>query len=533
MVTPEELARHVNEQTSRVYERVRWPEWWALRCSRRLPMEPWAQDLAAAKALRKILKTQTGEFDVEDVSPTLALLLTEDESRRVKLSVNAPRPSEPRPWVRMLLWALKKFRNRWLLRRLPKTWKRMTHCDLLLHTVVLAESVSPEGRLNDMFFPGVQQEAEGRGKKVFTLGFAPMLPTSARDWKRTGDWALLDEVIGLSELYAVRRKMSALELTIREWSGDIGDLKEAWLKARWLDDLQQPEFFESVAAAEWIGNFCRRRGVGVFLYSFERKTFEQAMLQAVHETSPQTRTCAYQNAALTNKHYHCWAYSNGCDLVPGLILTVGDVTTEILKKQGRYPEDRVRIGGALRQRSLLERQVLRRPLQNLLVLWAEGREQYEKFWDFLKQAWDETDLSRFHFRIRLHPAIPFEFPGGEKYAARYEVDPLSDVRQSIDWADSILYASTSLAIIAAASGIPVLSVRLHDYFDDDCIPPTGKMLHWRVEQPVGLAKALEALDAMYDEDFDELLAESRRFSERYFHRTSTESFLRAAGVLKS
>jgi hypothetical protein len=142
-------------------------------------------------------------------------------------------------------------------------------------------------------------------------------------------------------------------------------------------------------------------------------------------------------------------------------------------------------------------------------------------------------LGRYHFRIRLHPAIPFEFPGGEKYSARYEVDPLSDVRQSIDWADGILYASTSLAIIAAASGIPVLSVRLHDYFDDDCIPNTGKMLHWRVDQPAGLAKALEKIEGMYDEDFDELLAASRQFSARYFHRTSIESFLRAAGVLKS
>jgi hypothetical protein len=329
----------------------------------------------------------------------------------------------------------------------------------------------------------------------------------------------------------VAERVRALSRRIREWTGDIDDLPEAWLKARWMDDLQQSEFFESSSAAAWAGEFCRTRKVEVFLYSFERKTFEQAMLQAVHAESPSTRTCAYQNAALTNKHFHNWGYTDGADVVPGLIMTVGEITTSILTGPGRYDPDRVRIGGALRQRALLERQVLRRPVQNLLVIWAEGREQYEKFWSFLKQAWDESDLSRFHVRIRPHPAIAFDFPGGEKYAGRYEVDPLTDVRHSIDWADAILYASTSLAIIAAASGIPVLSIRLHDYFDDDCIPAGGRMLHWRIEKPGDLLRTLTAIDEMYDDDFDEYLAESKRFARRYFHRATTETFLQTAGVL--
>jgi hypothetical protein len=528
---PQELADHVNKMTSDAYARVRWPEWWALRCSRRLPMEPWAQDLAAARALRKVLE-QEGDLEVEEVSPTLPFLFTESERERIgfKDIPSLPRPGHVR---RLILWVLKKLRNRLLLWRLPKPWRRMDRCDLLLHTVVLPDSISPEGRLNDMFFPEVQETAERQGKKAFTLGFAPMLPARVRHWKRAGDWALLDEVIGLREAIVVARKTFALRRRIQKWSEPIGELPAAWLRARWLDDLQQSEFFDSIAAAQWVGEFCSSRRVGTFLYSFERKTFEQAMLQAVHWESPGTQTCAYQNAALTNKHYHCWAYTNGADLVPGLILTVGDVTTDILRTRGRYPHERVRIGGALRQRTLLEREVLRRPFQNLLVIWAEGREQYEKFWSFLRKSWDQTDLSRFHFRIRLHPAIPFEFPDGEKYSARYEIDQLIDIRQSIDWADGILYASTSLAIIASASGIPVLSVRLPDYFDDDCIPPIGEMLHWRVGQPAGLVKVLEEIEAMYDEDFEARLKGSKQFAQSYFHRTTTEAFLRAAGVLTS
>lgn len=494
-------------------------------------MDAWAQDLAAAFVLRRLLRG-AGQFEVEGVSPAMPLLLTEEESARVRF-IDLGAPSASSPVARMILWVLKKLRNRLLLRRLPKSWREMQRCDLFLHTVVLADSISPEGRLNDMFFPGVQDEAVGRGKKAFTLGFAPALPSSARAWKRTGDWAILDEVIGIGEFRSVARAVFSLRRIVREWNEDIDGIPAAWLRTRWLEDLAQPEYCESVAAAEWAGAFCRSRNVGVFMYSFERKTFEQAMLQSVLRESPSTRTCAYQNAALTNKHYHCWAYSNGADLVPETILTVGDVTTEILKTQGRYSGERVRIGGALRQRSLLERQVLRRPIQNVLVIWAEGREQYEKFWKFLREAWDQTDLSRFHIRVRLHPAIPFEFPEGEKYASRYEVDPLGDVRHSIDWADAIVYASTSLAIIAAASGIPVLSARLPDYFDDDCIPGGHQMLHWRVEKPADLLKTLDELDAMYDEDFDECLAGSKEFARRYFHRTSTDAFLRAAGVLQS
>jgi hypothetical protein len=170
--------------------------------------------------------------------------------------------------------------------------------------------------------------------------------------------------------------------------------------------------------------------------------------------------------------------------------------------------------------------VLRKPIQNLLVLLAEGREQYEKFWSFLKQAWEQTDLSRFALRVRPHPAIPFDFPGCEAIP-RFEVDPLTDIRHSIDWADCILYASTSLAIVAAGSGIPVISVRLPGYFEDDCLPADREMLHWRVDRPADLKALLEQIEELYDEDFDERLSESVRFQQRYFTPATPENFLEA------
>lgn len=427
----------------------------------------------------------------------------------------------------MFLWFLKRLRNRIILWRLPKPWVGQKRCDLLIHTVILPESVTTEGKLNDMFFPGVQDCAEAEGKAVLTLGFAPSLAWSAGRWARKGCWGLFDEVFGVREVREVIRSLDRMNQLIEAWHDDIAGIPAEWLKARWMDDLQQSEFFDSVAAASWVSAFCAERNVRSYLYSFERKTFEQAILKSVHASSPKTETCGYQNAAVTNKHYHFWSYSGGKDVVPSRILTVGDVTTAILSGEGAYPKDRIRIGGALRQRSLMERKALRRPVQNLLVLWAESREQYDKFWKFLRQAWDESDLKRFHFRIRLHPAIPYDFPDGEQYAGRYEVDPLDDIRQSIDWADAILYASTSLAIVAVGSGIPVLSIRLPDCFDDDCIPRDGKLLHWRVEKPGELGKTLDVIEALYDEDFEELLGRSQEFGRRYFHRATPESFLQS------
>lgn len=378
-----------------------------------------------------------------------------------------------------------------------------------------------------MFFPGVQDCAQAGGKKVLTLGFAPRLAWSAGRWVRQGNWALFDEVFGIQEIKCVFHSLIRMKRLIETWHDDIAGISAVWLTTRWMDDLQQSEFFDSVAAASWVGAFCEERNVGYYLYSFERKTFEQAILKAVHDRSPSTKTCGYQNAAVTNKHYHFWSYSGGKDVIPSRILTVGDVTTAILTGEGSYPKERIRIGGALRQRSLMERKALRRPVQNLLVLWAESREQYEKFWKFLRQEWDESDLSRFHFRIRLHPAIPYDFPDGELYPGRYEVDPLDDIRQSIDWADAILYASTSLAIVAVGSGIPVVSIRLPDCFDDDCIPRDGRLLHWRVEKPGELKKTLDVIEALYDEDFEELLGRSQQFGRRYFQPATPQSFLRS------
>ncbi len=528
VVDPHELARHVNDLTSRVYAAMSWPEWWALRSSRRLAMEPWSKDLAAARILRQLLE-EGRTLEVEEASPTLPLLLRSEEKTRIQLEKETALPAS-RPWRAFLLWLLKRVRNRIILWRLPKVWKHEQRFDLLIHTVVLPENVTSGGKLNDMFFPGVQDCAESRRKKALTVGFAPALPWAARKWRRTGNWVLLDEVLRLREIKAVFLALRRTRRRIGAWQEDIAGIPAAWLKARWMDDLQQPEFFDSIAAAGWFGSFCREKSVGCYLYSFERKTFEQAILQAIQERSPATETCGYQNAAVTNKHYHFWSYSAGKDVIPNHILTVGQVTTEILTRDGAYPKERVRISGALRQRSLMERKVLRRPLKDLLVLWAESRDQYEKFWKFLRQAWDGPGLDRYFFRIRLHPAIAFDFPDGEKYADRYRVDSLDDIRQSIDWADAILYASTSLAIVAVGSGIPIISIRLPDCFDDDCVPRDSRLLHWRVEKPCDLEKTLQRIEGLYDEDFVELLSCSQEFGRRYFQPATAAGFLQSLGA---
>ena len=487
-------------------------------------MEPWSKDLTAARVLRQLLK-EGQALEVEGASPTLPLLLSSEERARIWLREETVLPAS-KPWRAFWLWLLKRVRNRMILWRLPKPWKREPSFDLLIHTVVLPKNITPEGKLNDMFFPGIQDCAESRRKKTLTLGFAPALSWAALKWTRTGNWVLLDEVLRFRDIKAVFRSLCRTRRLINAWQEDIAGIPAAWLKSRWSDDLQQPEFFDSIAAAGWVGNFCREKNVGCYLYSFERKTFEQAILQEIHEQSAATETCGYQNAAVTNKHYHFWSYSAGKDVIPDRILTVGHVTTEILTREGSYPKERVRITGALRQRSLMERKVLRRPVQDLLVLWAESREQYEKFWKFLRQAWDGTGLDRYFFRIRLHPAISFDFPEGEKYAGRYRVDSLDDIRQSIDWADAILYASTSLAIVAVGSGIPVISIRLPDCFDDDCIPRDGRLLHWRVEKPGDLGKTLQRIEDLHDEDFVELLGRSQDFGRGYFLPATPESFLK-------
>ena len=73
---------------------------------------------------------------------------------------------------------------------------------------------------------------------------------------------------------------------------------------------------------------------------------------ALRKNSPATKIIAYQHASISLRHTNFFLAKEESRFtpMPDVIITMGEVTRDILKNKGNFPEHLLRVGCALRQR---------------------------------------------------------------------------------------------------------------------------------------------------------------------------------------
>jgi hypothetical protein len=273
----------------------------------------------------------------------------------------------------------------------------------------------------------------------------------------------------------------------------------------------------------------RRLPISRCLYPYENRSWEKMLTLGFRSGSPATRLVGYQHASVTLSHTN-FILGNGESKVlplPDVIATTGPVVTRWLEKEGNYPPGMFRTTCALRQSKGDDHPFPRRRperLSKLLVVLATSIAEYVNTLVFLERAL--AGAQGYQLRIRPHPTISLD--------SALELAPIASndffapstgtLDEALQWADVVLYASSTVGMEAVALGIPAIHLDLGDFLDTD--PMFGwSELKWAVRDPARLIDAIRSIEAIPSDRFAELQREGQAYVRDYLSPV-TESGLR-------
>jgi hypothetical protein len=268
----------------------------------------------------------------------------------------------------------------------------------------------------------------------------------------------------------------------------------------------------------YAGRGLARAGVDRVIYPYENRAFEKMLVTGLREAAAPPRLVGYNHASITASHlnFRLGAAEAKAMPLPDVILTLGPVVTEWLESEGQYPAGLLRSGCALRQHRTAARPVRRdrRPLRDVLVTLATSLREYARTLALLEQALPPG--APYRVRVRPHPTL--RLADGLAAAALprtdfFEVDD-KPLEESLDTADVVLYASSTVGLEAVARGIPAVYLDLHDFLETDPMPGWTE-LKWTVCRPDELVPTLQAIAALPDSALRERQARGVRYASRY------------------
>lgn len=261
------------------------------------------------------------------------------------------------------------------------------------------------------------------------------------------------------------------------------------------------------------------------LYPYENLAWEKMMILGFRSASPETRLVGYQHASLTQSHTNFILQKDEAKVapLPDMILTTGEVLKAWLEKEGNYPPDMFKAACALRQSSG-ERPAPRErtPRMNrVLVALATSLGEYVNTLTFLGRAF--THANGYEIRVRPHPTIPLEaaqemLPSSGQDTYSPSTGPLPE---DLQWADVVLYASSTVGLEATSLGIPTIYLNLGDILDTD--PMFGwSEFKWAVKESDELIETLKLIEGLDEAKYRELQHKGRRYVEKYLTPATAE-----------
>ncbi|MFH1968587.1 MAG: hypothetical protein ABIJ84_04320 [bacterium] len=294
------------------------------------------------------------------------------------------------------------------------------------------------------------------------------------------------------------------------------------------EDYVSTKFFTNTSFYYCMKRISRLLNIDRFYYPFENRAFEKMSIQAIREFSPGTKIIGYQHASISQRHTNFFLRSDEYKItpIPDLIITMGEISRDIMKNKGNFPENLLRTGCALRQRSFSnERKDKKNKISNLFVALATNIDEYVKVIRFLDEALRNNNS--YNIWIRPHPVFSLEEalkisgrPRFKFYKANKE--PLEDCYK---WADLVLYVHSTLALEALTFGVPVINIVTADCLDPDPLFDFTD-LRWSVDNPKKLAETISTIDSIPKDEFKLRQQKAKEYMKKYISPVN-ESNLKA------
>ena len=284
-------------------------------------------------------------------------------------------------------------------------------------------------------------------------------------------------------------------------------------------------FFSNLCVYYCTKSLAEQINIKKFFYPFENRSFEKMMLLALKKVPKKIETAGYQHASISLRHTNFFLSENESKVIPlpDSIITMGEITKEILENACNFPGKILRVGCALRQN--LRRDITKKrgeKISNILVVLATGLEEYAKTLDFLDKTFKDDNSHNISIRphpifslkegIRLAPPLRFKFSSGEGI-------PLN---KSLEWSDLVIYVHSTIVLEAFSWGIPAIYLNLGDPLNPD---PLFNFSHfkWTVNNSKKLLDTIHYIETIHEEKFQNLQREAKKYSERYIYPVTEEN----------
>lgn len=337
-------------------------------------------------------------------------------------------------------------------------------------------------------------------------------------------WGLLSSLFSTLKLY--------LQPITLKGSAKIGGLDVGYLLNEAVRNSRNSgEFFLNLHVyycSKWLGRNLR---VGRCIYPFENRAWEKMLLlgmqEALNTSGNRTAFVGYQHTSITRGHMNFMLADTEASTLPlpNFIVTTGEITKNWLEKEGNYPESTFKTGSALRQTPTALPIKNRRDqnISRVLVVLATSLTEYVNMITFMESVFSSAE--GFDLRIRPHPSVmPLE--------AALDVlqiknrDFFSESTQSItddlEWADTVLYSSSTVCLEAVAIGIPVIYLDLGLHVDTDPLFSWSKF-KWIASEPAQLIHAIREIEGLSDQTYDELQKQGRKYANDYLRRVTPDA----------
>jgi hypothetical protein len=305
---------------------------------------------------------------------------------------------------------------------------------------------------------------------------------------------------------------------------DVGCL----VKGAFKDGRHSGEFFLNLRvfyATRWL---VRQTPVVRCIYPFENRPWEKMLLLGMNSASTETQLAGYQHASLTKAHTNFMMGDQEAQItpLPQTILTTGEVATTWLKKETNLPPEIFKTASALRQgNSTALKEKNRSPDQTrAFVALATSLEEYVGALSFLEKAFAGT--SKYQVRIRPHPELASSLLESALTIAPLTGPPFysestGSLTDDLDWADVVLYVSSTVGMEAISVGIPAVNIDLGDFLNRD--PLSGwDEFKWTAEQPSELPNAIDSIWELPQTEFKRRQQIGREYIASYLSPVETE-----------
>ena len=297
------------------------------------------------------------------------------------------------------------------------------------------------------------------------------------------------------------------------------------------NDYRSGRYFDNVRIYYAIRSMSKKLAVDRFYYPFENRSAEKMAIISLRKFSPDARIIGYQHASLSLRHTNFLLSDDEHRAIPlpDSILTMGKVTRDFMTDPGRFPQELLRIGCALRQRTYSGPLKPQKPVARLLVVLATNIEEYVKVVRFLNGAFGSD--CPWEIWIRPHPMFSLEeamrITGKPRFS--YHKSDREALPECLEWADVVLYVHSTVSIEALARGTPVVHLNVPNVLNPDPLLSFDDF-KWRADVPQDLPRAIEAINDLPGDEFIRRQELGVRFTREYFFpvdENSMEAFLSA------